>query len=326
MSNLVIPFTVVNFKEKNYYAKENRGRFIIEPLERGFGQTIGNSFRRVLLSSLPGASVFAVAIDGAQHEFQTLKGVIEDVTTINLNLKNLILKIEEKDQTIKSLIADVVGPAVLTAGDLTLPYGVTVVNPELVIANVSEGGSLKMTIYARNGRGYVTSEVNKGERNKVGTSVGIIATDSNYSPITKVNYEVSQTRVGHDENYDRLTLDVWTDGSITPQEAVALSAKILVAHYTPFLDLDETTLDVEVFSQRVEVGTTTAADDRKIEELDISVRSYNCLKRAGIQTVMELANKTEDEVLKFRSLGKKSFDEIKNKLKELGLNFRGKVE
>ncbi len=325
MSNIIIPFNPTVFKEKNYYATESYGKFVLEPLERGFGQTLGNSFRRLLLSALPGASVFAIEIEGAQHEFQTLPGIVEDVTTINLNLKKLILKIDEKDDSIKRLNINVKGPAVVTGADIELPFGVSVINEDLVIANVSEGGALKMTIYARNGRGYVTSEANKAERSKVGSSVGIIATDSNYSPITKVNYSVTSTRVGHDENYDRLTLEVWTNGAITPQSALALSAQILIEHYKPFLDLEESVLDVEVFNEQLELEAQQS-DDKKIEELDISVRSYNCLKRAGIQTINELANRTEDEVLKLRSLGKKSFKEIKDKLIELGLNFRGNVE
>ena len=325
MSNIIIPFNPTVFKEKNYYATDNYGKFELEPLERGFGQTLGNSFRRLLLSALPGASVFAITIDGARHEFATLPGVVEDVTMITLNLKQLILKIEDKDTTIKRLEVDVVGPAVVTGADITLPYGVEVISKDLVIANVAEGGHLKMTIFARNGRGYVTSESNKAERQKVGGAIGVIATDSNYSPVTKVNYTVSNTRVGHDENYDRLTLEVWTNGSITPQAAVALSAKILIEHYKPFLDLEEATVDVEVFAEQ-EAQAPAQMEDKKIEELDISVRSYNCLKRAGIQTVLGLASKTEEEILKVRALGKKSFKEIKDKLKELGLNFRGSVE
>lgn len=325
MSNIIIPFNPAVFKEKNYYATDNYGKFVLEPLERGFGQTLGNSFRRLLLSALPGASVFAITIDGARHEFATLPGVVEDVTMITLNLKQLILKIEDKDTTIKRLEVDVVGPAVVTGADITLPYGVEVISKDLVIANVAEGGHLKMTIFARNGRGYVTSESNKAERQKVGGAIGVIATDSNYSPVTKVNYTVSNTRVGHDENYDRLTLEVWTNGSITPQAAIALSAKILIEHYKPFLDLEEATVDVEVFAEQ-EAQAPAQMEDKKIEELDISVRSYNCLKRAGIQTVLELASKTEEEILKVRALGKKSFKEIKDKLKELGLNFRGSVE
>jgi len=325
MSNIIIPFNPTVFKEKNYYATDNYGKFVLEPLERGFGQTLGNSFRRLLLSALPGASVFAITIDGARHEFATLPGVVEDVTMITLNLKQLILKIEDIDTTIKRLEVDVVGPAVVTGADITLPYGVEVISKDLVIANVAEGGHLKMTIFARNGRGYVTSESNKAERQKVGGAIGVIATDSNYSPVTKVNYTVSNTRVGHDENYDRLTLEVWTNGSITPQAAVALSAKILIEHYKPFLDLEEATVDVEVFAEQ-EAQAPAQMEDKKIEELDISVRSYNCLKRAGIQTVLELASKTEEEILKVRALGKKSFKEIKDKLKELGLNFRGSVE
>ncbi|OQC10300.1 MAG: DNA-directed RNA polymerase subunit alpha [Tenericutes bacterium ADurb.Bin087] len=325
MSNIIIPFNPTVFKEKNYYATDNYGKFVLEPLERGFGQTLGNSFRRLLLSALPGASVFAITIDGARHEFATLPGVVEDVTMITLNLKQLILKIEDKDTTIKRLEVDVVGPAVVTGADITLPYGVEVINKDLVIANVADRGHFKMTLFARNGRGYVTSEANKAERQKVGGAIGVIATDSNYSPVTKVNYTVSNTRVGHDENYDRLTLEVWTNGSVTPQAAVALSAKILIEHYKPFLDLEDATIDVEVFAEQ-EAQAPAAMEDKKIEELDISVRSYNCLKRAGIQTVLELASKTEEEILKVRALGKNSFKEIKDKLKELGLNFRGSVE
>ena len=324
MSNIIIPFNPTVFKEKNYYATDNYGKFVLEPLERGFGQTLGNSFRRLLLSALPGASVSLLRLT-ARHEFATLPGVVEDVTMITLNLKQLILKIEDKDTTIKRLEVDVVGPEVVTGEDITLPYGVEVISKDLVIANVAEGGHLKMTIFARNGRGYVTSESNKAERQKVGGAIGVIATDSNYSPVTKVNYTVSNTRVGHDENYDRLTLEVWTNGSITPQAAVALSAKILIEHYKPFLDLEEATVDVEVFAEQ-EAQAPAQMEDKKIEELDISVRSYNCLKRAGIQTVLELASKTEEEILKVRALGKKSFKEIKDKLKELGLNFRGSVE
>lgn len=263
MSNIIIPFNPTVFKEKNYYATDNYGKFVLEPLERGFGQTLGNSFRRLLLSALPGASVFAITIDGARHEFATLPGVVEDVTMITLNLKQLILKIEDKDTTIKRLEVDVVGPAVVTGADITLPYGVEVISKDLVIANVAEGGHLKMTIFARNGRGYVTSESNKAERQKVGGAIGVIATDSNYSPVTKVNYTVSNTRVGHDENYDRLTLEVWTNGSITPQAAVALSAKILIEHYKPFLDLEEATVDVEVFAEQ-EAQAPAQMEDQKI--------------------------------------------------------------
>ena len=313
------PFERFGISQADYDGTENYGRFVIEPLERGFGNTLGNALRRVLLSSLPGASLYAVEVEGARHEFTALEGVEEDVTSIILNLKGLVLKIPEEDDGNKRLEIDVKGPKVVTAKDIVLPAGVEVVNPDLVIANVCEGGSLKMVLHARNGRGYVT-----GEQNKVihsGLQLGTICTDSNYSPVRKANYTVENTRVGHDSRFDKLTVEVWTNGSILPQEALALSAQILIAHLNKFLDVAEITRDINIEKDEVKVEETKY-ENFTIEELDLSVRSYNCLKRAGIQTILELTDKTEEDMMKVKNLGKKSLKEIKEKLVSYGLSFK----
>ena len=313
------PFERFGISQADYDGTENYGRFVIEPLERGFGNTLGNALRRVLLSSLPGASLYAVEVEGARHEFTALEGVEEDVTSIILNLKGLVLKIPEEDDGNKRLEIDVKGPKVVTAKDIVLPAGVEVVNPDLVIANVCEGGSLKMVLHARNGRGYVT-----GEQNKVihsGLQLGTICTDSNYSPVKKANYTVENTRVGHDSRFDKLTVEVWTNGSILPQEALALSAQILIAHLNKFLDVAEITRDINIEKDEVKVEETKY-ENFTIEELDLSVRSYNCLKRAGIQTILELTDKTEEDMMKVKNLGKKSLKEIKEKLVSYGLSFK----
>lgn len=313
------PFERFGISQADYDGTENYGRFVIEPLERGFGNTLGNALRRVLLSSLPGASLYAVEVEGARHEFTALEGVEEDVTSIILNLKGLVLKIPEEDDGNKRLEIDVKGPKVVTAKDIVLPAGVEVVNPDLVIANVCEGGSLKMVLHARNGRGYVT-----GEQNKVihsGLQLGTICTDSNYSPVRKANYTVENTRVGHDSRFDKLTVEVWTNGSILPQEALALSAEILIAHLNKFLDVADITRDINIEKDEVKVEETKY-ENFTIEELDLSVRSYNCLKRAGIQTILELTDKTEEDMMKVKNLGKKSLKEIKEKLVSYGLSFK----
>ncbi len=313
------PFERFGISQADYDGNENYGRFVIEPLERGFGNTLGNALRRVLLSSLPGASVYAVEVEGARHEFTALEGVEEDVTSIILNLKDLVLKIPEGDDTNKKLEIDVKGPKVVTAGDIILPSGVEVVNKDLEIAHVCEGGSLKMVLHARNGRGYVT-----GEQNKLlhtGLTLGTISTDSNYSPVRKANYTVENTRVGHDSRFDKLTIEVWTNGSILPQEALALSAEILIAHLNKFLDVADITRDINIEKDEVKVEENKY-ENFTIEELDLSVRSYNCLKRAGIQTILELTEKSEEEMMKVKNLGKKSLKEIKEKLTSYGLSFR----
>ena len=306
------------FKVATYDLKSNSGRFVMEPLERGFGITLGNALRRVLLSSLPGASVYAVKIEGARHEFSALDGVEEDVTTIILNLKDLVLKIDSEDETVaKKIVVDAKGPCTVLAGDLDLPDGVEVINPDLELAHVAEGGELNMTIYARNGRGYVTAEGNKTSTQHIGT----IPTDSNYSPITKVSYTIEPTRVGHDSRYDRLILEIETNGSMLPQDALALAAKILVEHFSLFEEVSEIAKNVDVIAEKVE-EESNKYEDMTIEELDLSVRSYNCLKRAGIQTVLELTQRSEEDMMKVRNLGKKSLKEVKEKLMAFGLSFR----
>ncbi len=306
------------FKVATFNPDTNYGEFVIEPLERGFGITLGNALRRVLLSSLPGASVYAIEVDGARHEFSALEGVVEDVTTIILNLKSLVLEIDEDDESsMKKIDVDVVGPCEVTAGDLQLPANVKVINPELHIATVADGGKFRMTIHARNGRGYVTAEGNKSSNYHVGT----IPTDSNYSPITKVSYSVEPTRVGHDSKYDRLFLQIWTNGSMLPQDALALAAKILTKHFQLFDQVSEVAQNVNVIVEKVD-KPVNQYETMTIDELDLSVRSYNCLKRAGIATVMELTQKTEEDMMKVRNLGKKSLKEVKEKLISIGLNFR----
>lgn len=313
------PFERFGVTQADYDGNENYGRFVIEPLERGFGLTLGNALRRVLLESLPGASVYAIEIDGARHEFSALDGIEEDVTSIILNLKDLILYIDEDDDANKKLEIDVEGPKVVTAGDIICPAGVKVINPELVIANVTEGGKLHAILHARNGRGYVTGEQNKVLR--PGLARNVISTDSNYSPVRKTNYTSEQTRVGHDSHFDKLTLEVWTNGSITPQEAVVKASQILIKHFEKFLNLVETTRDINIEKDVVTVEENKY-ENIMIEELDLSVRSYNCLKRAAITTVLELTEKTEEDMMKVKNLGKKSLKEIKDKLAAIGLSFK----
>ncbi len=313
------PFERFGITSADYDGNENYGKFVIEPLERGFGLTVGNALRRVLLSALPGASVYAVEIEGAAHEFSSLDGVQEDVTSIILNLKDVVYDIDEEETGNKKLTLNAVGPCEVKAGDIVCPTGVHIVNPDVVIAHLVSGGKLNMVLHARNGRGFVT-----GEQNKVlhqGLPVGTIATDSNYSPVIKVNYNVENTRVGHDSRFDKLTLEVWTNGSTTPQEAIAHSAQILTYHFNKFLDLASITRDINLEKDE-EQEEEEKFVDISIEELDLSVRSYNCLKRANISTVLELCEKTEDEMMKVKNLGKKSLKEIKEKLAEQGLSFK----
>jgi len=313
------PFERFGVTQADYDGNENYGRFVIEPLERGFGLTLGNALRRVLLSALPGASIFAIQIDNVHHEFTALDGVEEDVTSIILNLKDLVLRIDEVEEGVKHLEIDVTGPKVVTGADIKCPGGVEVINPDLVIAHINEDTRLHMLLHARNGRGYVT-----GEQNKVihpNLPVDVIATDSNYSPVKKVNYVVDNTRVGHDSKYDKLTLEVWTNGSTLPQDAAAMSAKLLIDHFSKFLDLGAITNDINIEKDIVTVEENKY-ENITIEELDLSIRSLNCLKRAQIQTVLELAEKSEDDMMKIKNLGKKSLKEIKDKLASIGLSFK----
>lgn len=313
------PFERFGVSQADYDGTENYGRFVIEPLERGFGLTLGNALRRVLLSSLPGASIYAIEIEGARHEFSAIEGVEEDVTSIILNLKDLILSINPEDDSNKKLEINVEGPKTVTAADIVCPAGVEVINPELEIAHVADGGSLHAVLHARNGRGYVTGEQNKALRPNLAR--GVISTDSNYSPVRKANYSSEPTRVGHDSHFDKLTLEVWTNGSITPQDAVVLSSQILIAHFEKFLGLAEKTRDINI-EKDVDVVEENRYENIMIDELDLSVRSYNCLKRAGIATVLELTEKTEEDMMKVKNLGKKSLKEIKDKLAAIGLSFK----
>jgi len=313
------PFERFGITQADYDDVENYGRFVIEPLERGFGLTLGNALRRVLLSSLPGASLYAVEVEGARHEFTALEGVEEDVVTIILNLKELILRIDEEDDSNKRLEISVEGAHVVTAGDIICPTGVEVVNKDLVLAHVTDRGSLKMVLHARNGRGFVTGEQNKVLHTKL--PMGCISTDSNYSPVRKANYIVEGTRVGHDSHFDKLTIEIWTNGSITPQKALSDAAMLLIKHFEKFMGVEEATRNINI-EKDIVVQEENKYENITIEELDLSVRSYNCLKRAQIQTVLELTEKSEEDMMKVKNLGKKSLKEIKEKLATIGLSFR----
>ncbi|MBE3569045.1 MAG: DNA-directed RNA polymerase subunit alpha [Bacillales bacterium] len=291
------------------------GKFVVEPLERGYGTTLGNSLRRILLSSLPGAAVTSIQIDGVLHEFSTVEGVVEDVTSIILNIKKLALKIYSDEE--KTLEIDVQGEGVVTAADITHDSDVEILNPDLHIATLAENGSLRMRLTAQRGRGYTPADLNKREDHPI----GVIPIDSIYTPVSRVNYQVEKTRVGQVANYDKLSLDVWTDGSIGPKEAVSLGAKILTEHLNIFVNLTDEAQNAEIMVEKEEDQKEKVLE-MTIEELDLSVRSYNCLKRAGINTVQELANKTEEDMMKVRNLGRKSLEEVKAKLDELGLSLR----
>ncbi|GAB6932384.1 DNA-directed RNA polymerase subunit alpha [Calditerricola satsumensis] len=291
------------------------GKIVVEPLERGYGTTLGNSLRRILLSSLPGAAITSVQIDGVLHEFSTIEGVLEDTTQIILNLKNLTLKIHSDEE--KILEIDAVGEGEVKAGDIRHDSDVEILNPDLHIATLAEGARLSMRMTAKRGRGYVPAEGNK----KPDQPIGVIPIDSIYTPIRRVNYSVENTRVGQVTNYDKLILEVWTDGSIRPEEAVSLGAKILTEHLNLFVGLTQNAQDAEIMVEK-EDDKTEKVLDMPIEELDLSVRSYNCLKRAGINTVGELIQKTEEDMMKVRNLGKKSLEEVQEKLAELGLSLR----
>lgn len=291
------------------------GKIVVEPLERGYGTTLGNSLRRILLSSLPGAAVTSIQIDGVLHEFSTVPGVVEDTTEIILNLKKLSLKIHSDEE--KVLEIDFEGGGEVTAGDIRADSDVEILNPDLHIATVAEGSRFHMRMHANRGRGYVSADRNKSEEQ----SIGVVPVDSIYTPITRVNFNVENTRVGQITNYDKLTLEVWTDGSIRPEEAVSLGAKILTEHLDLFVGLTEEAKEAEIMVEKEEDQKEKVLE-MTIEELDLSVRSYNCLKRAGINTVQELTTKTEEDMMKVRNLGRKSLEEVQHKLLELGLGLR----
>lgn len=291
------------------------GKFVVEPLERGYGTTLGNSLRRVLLSSLPGAAVSSIKIQGVLHEFSTVPGVLEDVPEIILNIKDIAAKIYTDEPV--TLLIDAEGPQVLTAGDIVTGLDVEIVNKDLYIATINEDGRLYMELELEKGRGYVVAEKNKKE----GQPVGVIPVDSSFTPVKKVNFNVTNTRVGQITDYDKLILEVWTNGTMDADEAASLGAKILTEHLNLFIGLTDHVNDVEIMVEKEEDKKEKVLE-MTVEELDLSVRSYNCLKRAGINTVDELIQKTEEDMMKVRNLGKKSLEEVQNKLAELDLSLR----
>ena len=313
-------FERADFEVKEYVESENYGKFVLSPLERGFGTTIGNALRRVLLSSLPGAAVYSIKVDGVYHEFTTIPGVREDVSMIILQLKQLTMKIE--DDEIYTLQISAKGPCTVTAGDIICPAQVEVLNKDLEIAHLEAGATLEMELHAKNGRGYVGSDVNKQLNQGSSQGIGTVFTDSIYTPIQKVAYDVQPTRVGQDSKYDCLTMEITTDGSINPQKALSLAAKILIDHLDIIAGINDDVMNISSVLKENGPEAPVKGTQTMIEDLDLSVRSYNCLKRAGIQTVDELTQKTEDEMMKVRNLGKKSLKEVKEKLEELGMGFK----
>ncbi|EHS87165.1 DNA-directed RNA polymerase, alpha subunit [Limosilactobacillus gastricus PS3] len=311
---------MIEFEKPNIHKIEetdNFGKFVVEPLERGYGTTLGNSLRRVMLASLPGAAITSIQIDGVLHEFSTVDGVTEDVTQIILNLKKVALRIDGDDA--KDLEVDVKGPAEVTAADIQGDGDVSILNPDLHLATVADGAELHIKMTADKGRGYSSADDNKANMDM--SAIGVLPIDSIYTPIDRVNYTVENTRVGQSNDYDKLTLDVWTNGSLTPTDAISLAAKILNDHLAMFVNLTEEAQTTQVMVEREETHQEKVLD-KTIEELDLSVRSYNCLKRADIQTVKDLTERTELDMMKVRNLGQKSLDEIKLKLADLGVGFR----
>ena len=305
-------YKIAEYQENNFY-----GKFELEPLERGFGTTIGNALRRVMLSSLPGCAITSVKIEGVMHEFQKIDGVREDVTAVILALKSIVLKNHTNEDKVLHLSVSKEGP--VTAGDIEPNADIEIINPDLVIANLVKGGKLEMEMTVSNGRGYVDAKANQkliGEN-----KLGVIAIDSLYSPIERVSYDVEPARVGQNENYDKLIMNVYTNGSITPEEAMALASKILIEHFAIIADINSISNINGIMSEK-KVDAITKTLETPIEEIEFSVRAYNCLKRANINTVQDLINKKESEVTKIRNLGKKSLKEVIDKVAELNLKFR----
>lgn len=316
----MLKFEKPDYKVKEYVKDSFYGKFELEPLERGFGTTLGNALRRVMLSSLPGDAITSVKIDGVQHEFQKIDGVIEDVTAIVLNLKGIVIKNHARGEQ-KILRLKKSTPGEVTAADIEKDADIEILNPDKVIATLVEGGSLNMEMTVGDGRGYVLAEDNKKLLAADKTKVGAIAIDSLYSPIERIYYEVESARVGQNNNYDKLIIEVWTNGSITPEEALALASRILIEHFEVLTELnaiaDETGLMVSKNEDPAVKILETSIDD-----LDFSVRAYNCLKRANILTLKDLVDKTENEMMKIRNLGKKSLKEVMDKVKDMGLTFK----
>ena len=305
------------YKITEYIENNNFGKFELEPLERGFGTTIGNALRRIMLSSMPGSAIVAIKIGGVMHEFQTIEGIYEDVTTIILNLKNVVVK--NLTGETKELHLSASEEGVVTAGDITADADVEIINKDQVIATLSKGGKLEMDLIVSNGRGYVPSVDNK--KYIEGNKIGYIPIDALYSPVERVSYEIESARVGQDASYDKLIMNVQTNGSIKPEEAMALSAKILIEHLNIITDLNEIA-DVTGIMNAKQEDSKLKKLETPIDELDFSVRAYNCLKRANINTLGDLTEKTELEMMKIRNLGKKSLKEVIDKIKEMGLRFR----
>lgn len=314
----MLKFEKPEYKVKEYISDNFYGKFEIEPLERGFGTTLGNALRRVMLSSLPGDAITSIKIDGVAHEFQKMDGVIEDVTAIVLNIKSLVIKNHSDDYN-KVLRLSKSGEGVVTAADIEKDADIEIFNPDLVICTLAEGGSINIEMTIGTGRGYVRAEENKKlfEKNKM----NVIAIDSSYSPIERINYEVEPARVGQNDHYDKLILEVWTNGSITPEESIALGSRILIEHFNILADLNEIADQTGMMIAKVEDPNVKILET-SIDDLDLSVRAYNCLKRAGILSLKDLVNKSENEMMKIRNLGKKSLKEVIDKVKDMGLNFR----
>ena len=313
----MIEFEKPNYKITDYVESNFYGKFEIEPLERGFGTTLGNALRRVMLSSLPGSALSSVKIDGVLHEFQTIEGVVEDVTTIILNLKQVVIKNHSEEVKTVRINATKEGP--VTAGDIEHDADVEIINPDLVIANVADGGKLIMEMTVSNGRGYVRSEENKKLLDI--KKVGVIAIDSLFSPIERISYDVEPARVGQNDNYDKLIMQIYTNGSIRPEEAMALGSQILIEHFNIITNLSDISDMTGIMNAKQEDSKIKKLET-PIDDLDFSVRAYNCLKRANINTLGDLTEKSELEMMKIRNLGKKSLKEVMDKIKDMGLRFR----
>ena len=313
----MIKFEKPQFKVAEYVEDRNYGKFEIEPLERGFGTTLGNALRRVMLSSLPGDALTSVHIDGVLHEFQTIEGVVEDVTQIILNLKGIVFKKYTNEP--KTVKLNVSKEGIVTAADIEKDADVEIINPEQEIATIVKGGKLNMEMTISNGRGYVRAEANK--KLLEGAKLNTIAMDSNFSPIERVNYEVEGARVGQDDSYDKLTMEIWTNGSMKPEETIALASRILIEHFDILTKLDEIADETGLMISNTEDPNSKILET-SIDDLDFSVRAYNCLKRANILTLNDLVEKSENELMKIRNLGKKSLKEVIDKVKDMGLSFR----
>ena len=313
----MIKFEKPQYKVTEYDETSNYGKFELEPLEKGFGLTLGNALRRVMLSSLPGSAITSINIEGVNHEFETIDGIYEDVTTIVLNLKNVIVKNLSEEEQVLTINTNKEG--IVTAGDIECPTDVEIINKDQVICTIVKGGKLNMEITVGNGRGYVRAEANKKLLKKA--KVGTISMDSNYSPIERVNYEVEEARVGQSTNYDKLIMEIWTDGSMRAEEAIALASRILIEHLDILTKLNEIA-DVTGIMAEKEEDPKVKALETSIDDMEFSVRAYNCLKRSNINTMQDLVNMKESEIMKIRNLGKKSLKEVIDKVKSMGLSFK----